>query len=190
MNILNENFFRQNTLLVAKNLLGKILCRKFEDGSVLYGKIVETEAYTQEEESCHAFCGITKRSKTLFMQGGYLYVYFIYGMHFCANIVTENECYGSAVLIRAAEPLDKSFGMKDASGPAKLCRVFKITKDLNEINVTLPNSPIFLQDAPPVPENNIVQTERIGIKKAAELPWRFYIKDSKSVSHKKSHNDK
>lgn len=184
MTILGKRFYEQDTLTVAKKLLGKIFCKKNADGTILKGKIVETEAYTQEEPACHAYRGKTKRSETLFMQGGTLYVYFIYGMYHCVNVVTEKENYGSAVLIRAIEPINNNFEKRAAAGPAKLCKIFNITKELNKIDITKRNSIIRIEDNTDLKENEIIQTVRIGISNATELPWRFYIKDNQSVSKK------
>jgi len=177
--MLKKEFYLRNTLDVAKELLGCTLCRRLEDGRILKGKIVETEAYTQDEKACHAFRGITKRSKTLFCEGGISYVYFIYGMYHCFNAVTEREGRGSAVLIRALEPLE---GLEGTNGPSKLCRAMEITKELNEIDLTNPNSQIWIEEGQKPKE--VIQTTRIGIKEATELPWRFYIKDNKWVSKK------
>jgi DNA-3-methyladenine glycosylase len=96
---LNREFFERDTLVIAKDLLGAVLCRKV-DGIVKKGIIVETEAYTQEDPSCHAYRR-TKRSETMFKEAGLSYVYFTYGMHHCMNIVTESKERGCAVLIRA-----------------------------------------------------------------------------------------
>lgn len=178
-----REFYSNHPIIVAKNLLGCALCVRLSDNRVLRGIIVETEAYRQDEESCHAYCGITKRSKTLFMPEGTLYVYFTYGMHYCANIVTEPEGIGSAVLIRALEPLFTS-DFRLCSGPAKLCKALGITKSFNEIDTCAQNSIVWVEKFYDIPDTDIVQTTRIGIKKATELPWRFYIKDNGSVSKK------
>lgn len=178
MPILEKEFYTKDTLTVAKNLLGKILCRKI-DGKILKGIIVETEAYTQDEPSCHAYKGKTKRCATLFNSGGYAYVYFTYGMYHCLNISTDKENYGSGVLIRALEPLEN---LDNTNGPAKLCREMKITKELDGVDVTQKNSDLWIEDGQNI--NKIVQTTRIGIKVATDLKWRFYIKDNKWVSKK------
>ena len=94
MKAITRKFYNQPTLIVAQKLLGKILCRKIGN-KVLKGKIVETEAYTQEDPSCHAYRGVTERSKTLYEAPGTVYVYFTYGMHYCMNIVTEKKDEGA-----------------------------------------------------------------------------------------------
>lgn len=181
MKAITRKFYNQPTLIVAQKLLGKILCRKVGN-KVLKGKIVETEAYTQEDPSCHAYRGVTERSKTLYEAPGTVYVYFTYGMHYCMNIVTEKKGRGCAVLIRAVEPLQETkFG---TNGPAKLCKAFSITKEQNGIDCTSDESEIWVEDNGDIEKANIVQTVRVGIKLAADYPWRFYIKDNKWVSKK------
>lgn len=180
MGIIEREFYAQDTLIVAKALLGKILCRKV-DGCVLKGVIVETEAYTQEDPASHSYRGATKRAKTLFSKPGTSYVYFIYGMHHCVNVVTDREGYGSAVLIRALEPLEN---IDNTNGPSKLCKAMKITRELNENDFTSLNSPLWLEHGNKINDADIMQTTRIGIKKAIDYPWRFYIKANKWVSKK------
>lgn len=173
---LKRSFYTKSTLDVAKNLLGCVLCRKI--GNTIYkGIIVETEAYTQEEPSCHAYKGVTPRCEAMFKIGGHVYVYFTYGMHYCMNVVTEKAGRGCAVLIRALEPLNEA---GETNGPAKLCKVFNITKELYGLDLTDKTSPIWIEEGEKPKE--IVTTTRIGIKLAADYPWRFYIKDNKWVS--------
>lgn len=177
MAILKRSFYLKNTLAVAKNLLGSVLCRRIGD-KVYKGIIVETEAYTQDEPACHAFKGITPRCEVMFKEGGFAYVYFTYGMHYCVNVVTEKEGKGCAVLIRALEPI----GFDGTNGPAKLCKVLNITRELNGVDLTSEDSPMWIERGKKPAE--IVETTRIGIKLAADYPWRFYIKDNKWVSKK------
>ena len=178
--VINKNFYKDNTIETAKNLLGMILCRRLGNRKIFRGKIVETEAYTQEEPSCHAYRGLTKRNSPMFELGGISYVYFTYGMHYCLNIVTERKGYGAAVLIRALEPL--SDYCPNTNGPAKLCKALNIDKNLNGINICSNKSPLWIEYGEKPNNENIMITTRIGIKQAAELKWRFYIKDSKFVS--------
>ncbi len=180
--VIGRNFYKDKTILVARNLLGNILCRRMSSGEILKGIIVETEAYTQEEPSCHAYRGITKRSSTMFKKAGIAYVYFTYGMYHCLNIITEKEGFGSGVLIRAIEPLSED--LNNTNGPSKLCRELNITRELNEVDICTRKSPLWLEYGSPVEDKNIIQTTRIGIKLAIDLPWRFYIKDNKFVSKK------
>ena len=138
-------FFKRPTLKVAEGLLGKYLVVK-RGGRILAGKIVETEAYIGEDDlACHASRGRTNRSETLYQKAGAIYVYLVYGMYHCLNIVTEREHFPSAVLIRAVEPVDGIEVMKKlrktdalrnlASGPGKLCMAFGIDKKMNGQNV-------------------------------------------------------
>jgi DNA-3-methyladenine glycosylase len=181
-NILKRDFYERNTLLVAKELLGCRLSRQVGN-TVLSGIIVETEAYTQDDPACHAFKGRTPRAATLFKKAGLAYVYFIYGMYHCVNVVTEPEETAGAVLIRALEPLTP---VQNTNGPGKLCRELKITKELNEIDITSANAGMWIEKDKIIPEKEIVTTGRIGIKLAAEYPWRFYIKDNPFVSKKQN----
>ncbi len=195
---LRRDFYLSDTLFVAENLLGKIFVRKV-GGKFLSGKIVETEAYIGEvDESAHSYKGKTERNSIMFNEGGHLYVYFTYGMYFCANVVTEKEGRGNAVLLRAMEPLEgidtfaqNRFGKSEITerekinllnGPAKICMGFEINK--NENGTDLLGDDIFILDASPIDKGKILISERIGISKSKELPWRFYIKNNKYVSKK------
>lgn len=180
MEIIERGFYARETLIVAKALLGNILCRKIDD-YVLKGVIVETEAYTQDDPASHAYRGATERAKTLFSEPGTSYVYFIYGMHHCVNMVTDREGFGSGVLIRALEPLNN---IDNTNGPSKLCKAMQITRELNGNDVTSSSSPLWLEYGDKVNDIDIVQTTRVGITKAVDYPWRFYIKTNKWVSKK------
>ncbi len=195
---LTRKFYKRDVLTVARELLGKILVRV--DGQTTYaGKIVEVEAYDGEyDEAAHTFIGITKRNKIMFGDGGYLYVYFTYGAHFCSNVVTGVKGKGTAVLIRALEPLEgigqmsinrfkkTNITIKEkhnlTSGPGKVCSALKINSDLYGEDLT--GDKIYILDAPDISENAIMIGKRIGIKKSIDLPWRFYIKDNPFVSRK------
>ena len=166
-------------MVVAKDLLGCKLCRRV-DGKVFEGIIVETEAYTQDDPACHAYRGKTPRAITLFKQPGIAYVYFIYGMYYCFNVITEPEETAGAVLIRALEPINS----ENTNGPGKLCRALGITKDFNEVNLTDRKSDLWLESYKNFDESEIVTTTRIGIKQAADYPWRFYVKNNEFVSKK------
>lgn len=181
MSILKRVFYERNTLEVSKELLGKKLCRRLCDGQVLSGIIVETEAYTQDDPACHAFGGKTPRAATLFKKPGISYVYFIYGMYHCFNVITEPEDTAGAVLIRALEPIEPVI---NTNGPGKLCRELCITKEHNEIDLTTDASCLWIEDGIEIPNGNVHTTTRIGIKKAVDYPWRFYIKENLFVSKK------
>lgn len=180
MSILSRDFYNRDTIEVAKDLLGCKLCRE-HNGKILSGIIVETEAYTQDDPACHAFKGKTPRAATLFKKPGLAYVYFIYGMYHCFNVITEPEEIAGAVLIRALEPIDSDL---KTNGPGKLCRELVITKEHNEIDLTSKDSMLWIEKGNDVPKAKIHTTTRIGIKQAADYPWRFYIKDNNFVSKK------
>lgn len=178
--LLDKSFFERDTIKVAKGLLGNILVRKCGD-KIYKGMIVETEAYTQNDPACHAFKGKTKRAETLFKEPGLSYVYMIYGMYYCINVVTEPFGTAGAVLIRALEPL---WYLGQTNGPGKLCRELSIDKSHNELDLCSVDSQIFIVKGNKISSKNIVTTTRIGIKNAADYPWRFYIKDNVYVSKK------
>ena len=180
MPVLDQNFYNRNTVEVAKDLLGCRLFRRLGD-KILGGVIVETEAYTQDDPACHAYRGKTSRSITLFKQAGLSYVYFIYGMYHCVNIVTEPENVAGAVLIRAIDPISP---LTNTNGPAKLCRELSITKELNEVDVTNKKSDLWVEKGIEIIEQDIVTATRIGIKQAVDYPWRFYVKGNNFVYKK------
>ena len=216
---LKREFYTRPLITVAKELLGKILVKTEStpitarpqtsntlipaqsqiSQTFLAGKIVEVEAYDGSvDQAAHTFIGRTKRNEIMFRQGGYLYVYFTYGVHFCSNVVTGNEGQGTAVLIRALEPV---FGIEKmiinrfgrdlkndkeklnlTNGPGKICQAFKINRD--HYGADLTSDGIFIIDQPAMDNKNIIVTKRIGISKSIDLPWRFYIKDNPWVSVK------
>jgi len=193
---LGNKFYTREVTTVAKELLGKTFV-KFVDGETVSAKIVEVEAYDGSvDEAAHSFGGLTTRNEVMFNEGGLLYVYFIYGTHYCCNIVTGKENDGAAVLIRAVEPLtgldylsENRYGktrltekelLSLTNGPGKICKAFNITKKHNGIDLS--GDEIFILDAKKVDKSRIAQTVRVGIKKSAELPWRFYLKDNLFVS--------
>jgi DNA-3-methyladenine glycosylase len=179
--LLTRVFCERKTLTVARDLLGCVLHRRLDDNTVLSGIIVETEAYTQDDPSCHAYRGVTPRSKTLYGPPAKAYVYFIYGMYHCFNVVTEPEHTAGAVLIRALEPVEP---LKNTHGPARLCKAMQITRELNEVDLTDTDGPLWITTGVRIPDNKVKNTTRIGISVATDYLWRFYIKDNKHVSVK------
>jgi DNA-3-methyladenine glycosylase len=173
----------------ARRLLGSILERML-NGRHIRVKIVETEAYDQTDAASHSYRGRTPRTDVMFGPAGHLYVYFTYGMHYCCNIVTGQEGEGSAVLIRAVEPLDgEEFleenrggktGIDLTNGPAKLCQALKITKEMNGHNLEEGSLRLIMQ--PEVTPQEVIVAKRIGIKHAVDMPWRFYLSDNRYVS--------
>ena len=161
---LQKDYFLQPTLHVAQDLLGKILT--FKDFS---GIITETEAYIgQDDPACHAARGRTPRTSIMFGVGGFSYVYFIYGMYFCFNVVTEAEGFPAAVLIRGLRLLSPE--SKKLDGPGKLCRHLGITKEHNGIDLTCTED-FYIEDSHFKPD--FLVTPRIGIKIATDKLWRF-----------------
>ena len=197
-------FYEQPTLLVARQLLGKTLVRHFDNGEIAAGRIVETEAYTRDDPACHAFRGKSKSNGTMFGPPGHAYIHINYGLHFCLNAVTAGEGVAEAALIRAVEPLENAarlwrnyFGEADpvseadarrdrrlTSGPGKLTKAFAIPRAFDGMDLTDPNSPLFLAEGEPVCDDDVVTTARIGITKAADYPWRFYVRSSRFVSRR------
>jgi DNA-3-methyladenine glycosylase len=189
--IIKKKFYAQNTLVVARKLLGKKLVREI-DGAALSGMIIETEAYCGETDSaCHAHRGKTPSNAIMFGHPGNAYVYFTYGMHYMLNLVTEEEGNPCAVLIRAVLPLTgtaqmearrKRKGVDLTNGPAKLCQAFGIDKSLNGWDLIL-GKKLWVEDYKNIPDAAVLKTPRIGINYAQEddreAPWRFLVKVNK-----------
>lgn len=165
---------------VAPRLLGCLLVRTLADGQQVVGRIVETEAYHQSDAASHSYKGSTSRTQVMFGPPGFCYVYFTYGMHYCMNVVTGPAGEGSAVLIRALEPVQGVPSDKRTDGPARLCYALAVDKPFNGHDLRKP--PLQLQIRPPIDRAEIVQTTRIGITKDADRPWRFYIRKSPFIS--------
>ena len=183
-------FYDRPTEGVARDLLGAVLEHRSAQGTVR-GTIVETEAYLgPHDPACHAAAGLTARTRTLHGPPGRAYVYFIYGMHWCFNAVTREEGHGSAVLIRAIEPLSGQELMRHrrrtereadlTSGPARLCEAFGI--DRAQDGVRLDRGPLRILRGVEVPDEDVDVTPRIGIRKAADWPLRFLVKGNRFVS--------
>ncbi len=184
-NLLPNYFFEQDTLTIAKSLLGQHLFSWDEKAQAfIICRIIETEAYTQEDPACHAYKGPTGRAKTLFKAPGLAYVYFIYGMYHCLNVVTEPLGTGGAVLFRALEPIYNPTEQElKTNGPGRLCKALNITKAThNELPLNQINPQLYLAQGENIPAKDIVTTTRIGISVAQDYPWRFYLKDNPWVS--------
>lgn len=194
--ILNRDFYIKDGITLAKDLLGKILVKEI-DGVLYKGRIVETEAYMGAiDKACHAYNNRrTKKTEAMYREGGYSYIYLIYGMYNCFNVTASIKDNPEAVLIRALEPLDnKDIMLKIrkvksekyiANGPGKLTKALGITSDDNNIDLTLGKN-IWIEDDGYVP-NKITETTRVGIDYAEEFkekPWRFYISENNNVSKK------
>lgn len=189
-----RDFYDRDTIIVAKELLGKYLVKS---AKVIYlaGKIVEVEAYCGPSDlACHASKGKTERNAVMFGPPGHTYIYFTYGLYHMLNFVTEKEGYPAAVLIRALEPKEglaimrKNRNLENiknlCSGPGKITQAFKLTRAQNGIDLT--EDFLFVEDRGEKPRD-IVTTSRIGVDYAKEYkdkPWRFYIKGNQSVSRR------
>lgn len=198
---LSREFYDGDTVEIAKKLLGKILVRRL-DGELLAGRITETEAYIGRcDRACHAYnYRKTERTSTMFMAPGHAYIYFIYGMHYCLNFVTEPEGEPSAVLIRAVEPIagaDTIRRLRFAdrpmtpyrrknfmNGPGKVCQGLALTKTENRLDLT--GDTLFVCDSPediglprPAPAAETLRCgPRIGVdyaEEAKDFPWRFWL---------------
>ncbi|NEQ51507.1 MAG: DNA-3-methyladenine glycosylase [Leptolyngbya sp. SIO3F4] len=194
--IISADWCDRNTLYVAPDLIGCTLVRQF-NGETLRGLIVETEAYCPNDPACHAYRSKTPSNAAMFGPPGHSYIYFIYGMYHCFNVVTEATGTGSAVLIRAVElsqlpkKLDAKYakqGKRAAAGPGKLCRTLAINRSHNALPL-VPQYQLWLEHRTNEFQRQIAkgqhilsQTTRIGISKAADQPWRWYLKGNPSVS--------
>jgi len=172
--ILPRIYFNRPTLTVARSLIGKYLVRAI-DGRIFAGKIVEVEAYVgPEDKACHASKGRTQRTDVMFGPGGVAYVYLIYGMYHCLNVVTEREEFPSAVLIRSVE-IDGEL----IDGPGRLCRALQIDRRLNRVDLTTGES-IWFEDRGVLVKKADVRTHpRIGVDYAgtwAKKLWRFRLR--------------
>lgn len=194
MKKLERPFYERETITVARDLLGKYLVHHTAEGKTV-GKIVEVEAYVGiNDAACHAYNGkYTKRTKIMFGRGGHAYIYLIYGVYYCMNIVTNQECQPEAVLIRALEPIEGLELMQRrratdtianlCSGPGKLCAAMGISKAQNEMDLC--GETMYLLSGEEIQPENIVATPRINIdyaQEAREYLWRFIIKDNSFVS--------
>ncbi len=195
--ILPKSWFNRPSTEVAPELIGCTLVR-ITNGIKIHGLIVETEAYSIGDPACHAYKKITNRNKIMFGEAGFVYVFQIYGLHHCFNIVTDKINIPSAVLIRAVEFQREDFIKfsnfsfekfhRLGSGPGKLCKILQIDKSTSEKKLS-ENSGIYIckRKSEFAKELNqkyktILQTSRIGITKGLELNWRWYLKESRSVS--------
>jgi DNA-3-methyladenine glycosylase len=197
--ILQREFYQNDVIAVARELLGKILVHQSPKGTTS-GRIVETEAYRgPEDQAAHSYGGRrTARNEVMYEQKGVAYVYFIYGMYYCVNVTAGNVAgKPEAVLLRALEPtggediMAKRRGLKQGTvtgltnGPGKLCMAMGISKIQNKTDLTAP--PLCIMESPSVLEKAVVETTRIGVDYAGDWKnrcWRFYIKGNRFVSVK------
>lgn len=202
--ILDQYWYKKDTVTLAKEILGKYLVHERDEG-ITVGKIVETEAYIFGDPANHAFSRKTNRNKAMFGPSGHAYIYHIYGMYYLFNVTSGEEGVGEAVLLRALEPVIgielmkerrenklkaiKSSDLHLCSGPGKLVLAMGVTKSLYGHDLTL--KPLYLSTGEEfnlpeiyVRDENIIKTTRIGINEGKDLPLRFYIKGNKFISKK------
>lgn len=192
---LPREFFDRDTLQVARDLLGQVLVRLVV-GERLSGRIVEVEAYIGEDDlASHARFGRTERNAAMYGPPGCAYVYQIYGVHHCLNIVTEREGFPAAVLVRALEPLEGREWMRTrrggapdgllTSGPARLCQAMGIDRALDRADLCAPDAVLFVEEGHPVPDEAVATGPRVGVRgdhRARTVPWRFYVRGHPCVS--------
>ena len=189
---IDPRFFARPAEVVAPELVGCLLLKRQADGALLWGVIVETEAYCQSEPACHGHRRRSPSNDTLFGEPGRFYVYLTYGVYHCVNVVTGRCNWANGVLLRAAalpgEP------ERVAAGPGLLARRFGLDRGHNGL-LAAPASGLWLAPRPPElaallqppPEGGeagLVQTQRIGLSQGQELPWRWYLRGSRSVSRR------
>ena len=200
MGLLSAEFYDRPTLEVARELIGKHLVRELPNGRRLVGRIVETEAYTQDDPAFHGWgivdreTGLIKpdgRGYDLFGKPGTAYVYLCYAKYWLLNVVTEREGVGGAVLFRAVEPLEghsEMYVRREAAsrdldltnGPGKLAQAFEVDKELHRANMTA--APLYVEDPEEREPLTVKTSSRIGITRGVELPWRFYVEGNPYIS--------
>jgi DNA-3-methyladenine glycosylase len=195
MSRLSREFFARDTLTAARDLLGQRLVR-VRNGTRLCGRIVEVEAYVgEDDQASHARFGRTDRNAAMFGPPGHAYVYFVYGMHHCLNVVAEREGYPAAVLIRAIEPLEgvdtmrrRRGGRPDlqlTSGPARLCQAMGIDRRFDGADLCAAEALLFIEKDDSVPDEAVVAGPRVGVRgdeAAVTCPWRFSVRGNRFVS--------
>jgi DNA-3-methyladenine glycosylase len=184
-------FYDRHPVLVARAVLGRLLVFDRPEGRIS-GRIVETEAYRGAyDPASHAYRGRTSRNAVMFGPPGHAYVYFIYGVHYCLNLVTEREGSSSAVLVRALEPVEGIERMRErrggvataslARGPGNVARALGLGREHGGLDLTA--GPLWISDRPARRGGSrITQSPRVGIRRALHLAWRFYLAGHPSVS--------
>jgi len=188
---LSRSFYARSPLEVAPDLLGQVLVREAPGEPRLSVRIVETEAYREDDPASHSYGRRTPRNAVMFGPAGRLYVYFTYGMHFCMNVVTGQDGEGSAVLLRAAAPLEgleemalrrgTSDPRRLCSGPAMLCQALGVGRTDNGIDLA-GGAGLWVEAGEQVPRARIGRSARVGIRQGVERRWRFFVRDDPFVS--------
>ena len=197
--VLDRDLLRDDAATVAPRLLGALLVRQEDNGSDTVVRVVETEAYREPDPASHSHRGRTPRVEVMFGRPGHAYVYFTYGMHWCVNVSCEPEDVGAAVLLRAGIVLTNHDlvrarrGPKHrerdlVAGPARLTQALGVDGAWDGIDLLDPESPLRLEtDGAQVPPDAIVAGPRVGVRQAADVPWRFVIADVPEVSRYSRH---
>ncbi len=196
--IITAEWLDRSAVEIAPELIGCTLVHQLSDGRQLRGRIVETEAYQTGDPACHAYRKQTKRNQIMFGAAGYVYVYLIYGIYHCVNVVTDRAGSPSAVLIRALELEQETLELipippkqkpeRSAAGPGKLCQAMQIDLDLYGTKLEpgqamwLESREVAWQSGLDQGEIELIQTTRIGLTQGVDLPWRWYVKGCKAVS--------
>lgn len=192
---LDRSFFARDTLEVARDLLGRRLVRIVE-GRRVSGRIVEAEAYVgEEDEASHASPGLTKRNASMYGPPGHAYVYLIYGMYHCFNVVTGRRGFPAAILIRALEPDEGLEVMRErrdhrpdealTSGPGRLCEALAIDLRFDSADLCAVEASLFLEVGEPIPDERVAASPRVNVRgdtAALSVPWRFYVEGNRYVS--------
>tara|TARA_B100000700_G_scaffold309648_1_gene389105 strand:- start:454 stop:1104 length:651 start_codon:yes stop_codon:yes gene_type:complete len=177
---LEKSFFKNPAEIVAPSLIGCSLVKKINKNHFLSGIIVETEAYSQIEPSCHGHYRRSTSNETLFGEPGRFYIYLTYGIYHCVNIVTDKINFASGVLLRSLAITGES--ERIASGPGLLAKRFDLTRKDNDCESSIESGLWIAGNSQPDNMGEIIRTSRIGISEAKELQWRWYLKKSRSIS--------
>ena len=183
--VLPESWFQRDAPVVGLELLNKVLVSRSADNKVVAGRIIEVEAYTQDDPASHTFGGLTPRNRVMFGPPGRLYVYLSYGIHHCANVVTAQDGVGQALLLRAVVPVSgidtirsRRHGRHDlelVDGPGKLCEAFAVDLGHYGTNLTETHSPVTVIDGGMEPPSSPIIGPRVGISKGVDTLWRFRV---------------
>ncbi|GAA4943734.1 DNA-3-methyladenine glycosylase [Actinomycetospora succinea] len=192
--LLDRSALADDVLPAARRLLGCELAADTPQGEMRV-RLVEVEAYRgADDPGSHCYRGRTARNAVMWGPAGHLYVYFVYGMHFCANVVCLQDGVAGAVLLRAGEvlsdlgaaharrPTAKGRDAELAKGPARLCALLGLDREANGLDVLAPSSPVRLEAGTPVPDADIRTGPRVGVAAGQERPWRFWVAGSRAVT--------
>lgn len=195
-NPLPRELYRRDPLAVAPELLNKVLVHQSPETGVRAGRIVEVEAYRGAvDPASHAFRGRTARNATMFGPAGHLYVYFTYGMHFCSNVVCDDEGVAGAVLLRALTPIEGVDAMRAArptsrrdadlcAGPARLCLALGLDRAFDGADLVSGDRGVTVVDDGVPPPSEPATSGRIGLSVAKDVQWRFYVAGAVGLSRR------